>query len=130
MSEPGRYPAGRSSACNSLRTILPVLLRGNSSRSLISRGTLFGEVVAHILLEGFRAGRRPRPQDDECGQSLAELLVINADDTHLGYVWMADQQLLDLNGVDVFTPETIISSSRPTTKRRPAASRYPHRRSP
>ena len=49
------------------------------------------------------------------GQSLAELLVIDTDHRDLADAGVRVEDLLDLERVDVLPPDTIISSSRPTT---------------
>ena len=87
----------------------------------MSRGTLkFARFAPTCSFSFFMRHRGARTGHDEGGQALAMLVVVDSDHGNLGHVGMRQQRLLDLDRIDVLTPETIISSSRPTTNSRPS----------
>jgi hypothetical protein len=76
-----------------------------------------------MLSEYIGGGRRARLQYDEGSQPLPEPLVVDADSEHVGHRGVRSQGFFHLNRVDIFPPDTTISSSRPTTNSRPSSAR-------
>ena len=70
-------------------------------------------------------GHRPVAHDDERPQPLPVVVVVDADGGGLDDAVVAGQAVLDLLGKTFSPPETIISSSRPSTKSRPSSSKRP-----
>ena len=92
----------------------------------VARHFVIREAVANVLLEGLRRRRRPGCQHDVRDQPLPVLLVVDTEHRRLGHLGVCGQAPSPpRSGRRSLPPETIISSSRPTTNSRPASSRYP-----
>src|SRR3954454_9136785 len=81
-------------------------LAGLVARQLVDEHELLGHLVVrevglHVLLELGLVGLARPARHHEGLQRLAELLVLDADDRHLGDAVVPGQQVLDLRGEDV-----------------------------
>jgi hypothetical protein len=67
----------------------------------VARDLVAREVLLHVLPEVVGRRGRTRPQHDVGVQTLAEPVVVDAHDGRLDDVVVADERLLDLQGIDV-----------------------------